>query len=251
MDPRSSVSFDSHYYQALTQKQALFHRRQRLLTGIGLAKLARRLLNGNAFMGNYGVIHQQKSIPIFQTATGKLVEELKSSMMKVLSVLNGNDDHVAHTGPEPRECLPCRKPFDSSPSNTQSQGLRNRIYNMGKNYMQVFPLIKTLTFNIICSLLFGLEHGTRREKLVEWFEEMVEARGPVISLTTFNRSIRASSRIQNMIMDIISEKKLAVEEQVVSPDQKDLITNLLSMHREDNSALRCTTWSPGSHGSYA
>ncbi|KAF9607921.1 hypothetical protein IFM89_003735 [Coptis chinensis] len=64
-------------------------------------------------------------------------------------------------------------------------------------------------------------------------------------------SIWASSRIQNMIMDIISEKKLAVEEQVVSPDQKDLISNLLSMHREDNSALRCTTWSPGSHGSYA
>ncbi|KAF9613558.1 hypothetical protein IFM89_008949 [Coptis chinensis] len=52
-------------------------------------------------MGNYGVIHQQKSIPIFQTATGKLVEELKSSMMKVLSVLNGNDDHVAHTDPGP------------------------------------------------------------------------------------------------------------------------------------------------------
>ncbi|KAF9606851.1 hypothetical protein IFM89_029450, partial [Coptis chinensis] len=48
--------------------------------------------------GNYDVIHQQKSIPIFQTATGKLVEELKSSMMKALSVLNGNDDNVAHTG---------------------------------------------------------------------------------------------------------------------------------------------------------
>ncbi|KAF9616820.1 hypothetical protein IFM89_032670 [Coptis chinensis] len=35
---------------------------------------------------------------MFQTAPGKLVEELKSSMMKALSVLNGNDDHVAHTG---------------------------------------------------------------------------------------------------------------------------------------------------------
>ncbi|KAF9605886.1 hypothetical protein IFM89_020296 [Coptis chinensis] len=50
MDPRSSLSFDSHYYQALTQKQGLFQSDAALLTSIGLARLARQLQNGNAFM---------------------------------------------------------------------------------------------------------------------------------------------------------------------------------------------------------
>ncbi|KAF9607409.1 hypothetical protein IFM89_035547 [Coptis chinensis] len=50
MDPRSSLSFDSHYYQALTQKQGLFQSDAALLTNIGSARLARQLQNGNAFM---------------------------------------------------------------------------------------------------------------------------------------------------------------------------------------------------------
>ncbi|CAL5411998.1 unnamed protein product [Camellia sinensis] len=37
----------------------------------------------------------------------------------------------------------------------------------GKNEVNVMPLMKTLTFNIICSLIFGIERGARRHALRE------------------------------------------------------------------------------------
>ncbi|KAF9596569.1 hypothetical protein IFM89_012300 [Coptis chinensis] len=97
----------------------------------------------------------------------------------------------------------------------------------------------TLTFNIISSLLFGLEPGARRAKFVLWFEQMIMGMwaAPLnLPFTRFNNSIRARSKIQNMVMDIIHEKRLALEKQQVSPNQ-DLITSLLSIHGEGNVEL--------------
>ncbi|GMP72951.1 hypothetical protein CsSME_00030819 [Camellia sinensis var. sinensis] len=42
----------------------------------------------------------------------------------------------------------------------------------GKN--EVMPLMKTLTFNIICSLIFGIERGARRDALRSLFQNMIE-----------------------------------------------------------------------------
>ncbi|GMP73012.1 hypothetical protein CsSME_00030876 [Camellia sinensis var. sinensis] len=42
----------------------------------------------------------------------------------------------------------------------------------GKN--EVMPLMKTLTFNIICSLIFGIERGARRDTLRGLFQNMIE-----------------------------------------------------------------------------
>ncbi|CDP05763.1 unnamed protein product [Coffea canephora] len=38
----------------------------------------------------------------------------------------------------------------------------------------VLPLMQKLTFNIICSLLFGIERGERRDQYVHHFQEMIE-----------------------------------------------------------------------------
>ncbi|EXB50285.1 Cytochrome P450 [Morus notabilis] len=45
---------------------------------------------------------------------------------------------------------------------------------LGKQQVTVLPLMKVLTFNIICSLLFGLERGARRDKLIDCFQQMIE-----------------------------------------------------------------------------
>ncbi|KAF9587808.1 hypothetical protein IFM89_005683 [Coptis chinensis] len=113
------------------------------------------------------------------------------------------------------------------------------MYWQGKQKVTVLPLMKTLTFNIICSLLFGLEPGARRAKFVLWFEQMIGGMWTVpvnLPFTCFNSSIRASSKIQNTVMGIIHEKRLALEKQQVSPNQ-DLITSLLSIRGEDNASL--------------
>ncbi|GMP72962.1 hypothetical protein CsSME_00030829 [Camellia sinensis var. sinensis] len=46
----------------------------------------------------------------------------------------------------------------------------------GKNEVKVMPLMKTLTFNIICSLIFGIERGARRDALRGLFQNMIEVR---------------------------------------------------------------------------
>ncbi|PIA38097.1 hypothetical protein AQUCO_02800027v1, partial [Aquilegia coerulea] len=105
-----------------------------------------------------------------------------------------------------------------------------KMYWEGKQNVTVLPLMKTLTFNIMCSLIFGLERGTRRENFICWFQHMLEGLWSVpvdLPFTRFNRSIQASSKIQSMLMDIIHEKRSSAK-QHNSPPQ-DLITSLLSM----------------------
>ncbi|KAE8125582.1 hypothetical protein FH972_020365 [Carpinus fangiana] len=105
----------------------------------------------------------------------------------------------------------------------------------GKQQVQVLPLMKTLTFNIICSLLFGVERGARREKFKACFKEMIVGTwsAPLnLPFTRYNRSLRASATAQNMIKDLIREKRVELEQKGAS--HQDLITCLLSIRKEDN-----------------
>nr|GEZ53980.1 cytochrome P450 716B1-like [Tanacetum cinerariifolium] len=47
-----------------------------------------------------------------------------------------------------------------------------RLYE--PNATEVQPLIKTLTLNVICSLLFGIERGPKREKFLLLFQDMIK-----------------------------------------------------------------------------
>ncbi|KAL5730814.1 hypothetical protein ACHQM5_003605 [Ranunculus cassubicifolius] len=114
-----------------------------------------------------------------------------------------------------------------------------QVHWQGKQHITVLPVTKTLTFNIICSLLFGLEPGVRREKFIESFQYMIEGMWSIpvnLPLTRFNRSIRASSRIQTMLKEIIREKSIDLEQGHASSNQ-DLITTLISIRGEDNASL--------------
>ncbi|KAF5199450.1 Cytochrome p450 [Thalictrum thalictroides] len=109
----------------------------------------------------------------------------------------------------------------------------------GKQTVTVMPLMKTLTFNIMCSLVFNLENGARREKFVKWFEQLIEGVWSIpvnFPFTRFNRSIQATTRIQNLIMDIIHEKRSRKQEANYL-DHNDLISSLLSLRGDDNATL--------------
>ncbi|CAK7338471.1 unnamed protein product [Dovyalis caffra] len=107
----------------------------------------------------------------------------------------------------------------------------------GKQEVKALPLMKTLTFNIICTLLFGIERGARREKLVDWFQEMIEGMWstPInFPFTRYNRSLQASAGIRKMVNDFIDEKRLKLAQKDATNPQQDLITCMLSARDENN-----------------
>ncbi|KAF8023761.1 hypothetical protein BT93_F1068 [Corymbia citriodora subsp. variegata] len=90
----------------------------------------------------------------------------------------------------------------------------------GKEKVAALPLMKILTFNIICSLLFEMLEGM-------WSI-------PVnLPFTRYSRSLHASSMVQDMLKELVQEKKVKLEQHTTTPHQ-DLITCLLSKHDEEN-----------------
>lgn len=96
--------------------------------------------------------------------------------------------------------------------------------------------MKNLTFNIICSLLFGLESGKQRDELLTSFRALIQGVWSVpvnLPFTRYNCGLKASARIQNMLRDIVQKKKVELEQNGANTHQ-DLITCLLSMVDEDD-----------------
>ncbi|MED6184221.1 hypothetical protein PIB30_045394 [Stylosanthes scabra] len=101
----------------------------------------------------------------------------------------------------------------------------------GKQQVKVLPLMKTLTFNIITSLLFGLESGKQRDQFLGSFQRMIEGMWSIpinLPFTQYNRSLRASARIQKMLKQIVNRKRVELERNEASTHQ-DLITCLLGI----------------------
>ncbi|KAH6764998.1 hypothetical protein C2S51_016247 [Perilla frutescens var. frutescens] len=79
----------------------------------------------------------------------------------------------------------------------------------------VMPLMKKLTFSVICTVIFGIERGERRERLVKL-------------------GLNARSKARSIVMDLIREKREKLEKNEAS---NDLITTLLSIRDEAGSPL--------------
>lgn len=97
--------------------------------------------------------------------------------------------------------------------------------------------MKTLTFNIICTLLIGLERGPQRDELVNYFQEMIMGMWSVpinLPFTRYNLSLKASARVQKMLKAVIREKRGELEQKGAAASHQDLVTCLLSMQSEEN-----------------
>ncbi|GAV60668.1 LOW QUALITY PROTEIN: p450 domain-containing protein, partial [Cephalotus follicularis] len=108
----------------------------------------------------------------------------------------------------------------------------------GKQQVKALPLMRTLTFNTICSLLFGFERGPKRDECVDLLQKMSAGLWSVpvnLPFTGYNRSLRATARVRKILKNIILEKMVQLEKGA-SPYQ-DLITCLLSICNDDNKEL--------------
>ncbi|KAJ0651578.1 putative abieta-7,13-dien-18-ol hydroxylase [Helianthus annuus] len=107
--------------------------------------------------------------------------------------------------------------------------------------LQVQPLIKTLTFNIICSLLFGIERGPKREKFLPLFKDMMAGLLSIpitLPFTRYKRAITARKKLVPMLSHLIHEKRDGLMEKTQQGNpHKDLITSMLSIRNDDGSTM--------------
>ncbi|GFZ12513.1 hypothetical protein Acr_23g0008980 [Actinidia rufa] len=107
----------------------------------------------------------------------------------------------------------------------------------GHQKVTVLPLMKTLTFDIICSLLLGIECGARREILIKCFETLVKGLWSIpinFPFTVYNHGLQATNRIRNIVKDLMREKRVELEQKGASISHQDLITCLLSIGEKNN-----------------
>ncbi|XP_019706726.2 cytochrome P450 716B2 [Elaeis guineensis] len=106
---------------------------------------------------------------------------------------------------------------------------------IGRQTVTVLPLMKGLTFDIICSLIFGLERGPLREGLGKDCADMLAGMWAVplnLPFTHFGKSLRASHRARKVLTRITRERRAMVAQGQV-PSSEDLITHLLTLGGED------------------
>ncbi|CAN6205551.1 unnamed protein product [Urochloa humidicola] len=107
----------------------------------------------------------------------------------------------------------------------------------------VLPLMKMLAFDIIATLLFGLERGAVRERLAADFADMLEGMWSVpldLPFTAFRRSLRASARARRVLEATLREKKARLERGESSPAD-DLVSCLASLRADDGSGKQLLT----------
>ncbi|XP_052163703.1 cytochrome P450 716B1-like isoform X1 [Oryza glaberrima] len=110
---------------------------------------------------------------------------------------------------------------------------------VGHKTVKAAPLAKRLTFDIICSVIFGQGIGPIREALATDFETLVQAllSLPVnIPFTKFNKGLRASRRIRKVLRKIAREREAALQ-QGHSSSADDFFTYMLVLRSEGTHSL--------------
>ncbi|KAL9661289.1 hypothetical protein QQ045_026113 [Rhodiola kirilowii] len=176
---------------------------------------------------------------IFTSDSGTMVNQQTKSIQKILGDRNllelSGDDHKRVRGALMSFLKPdCLKQYVGK----MDEEIRKHIAThwRGKDTVKVLPLMKTLSFSIICSLLFGLERGTRRDTLIDLFQEMIIGMWSIpinLPFTRYRRSLNASSKVQAMIKELVKEKRSELKQKGPSCRSQDLITCLLSIQDEN------------------
>lgn len=110
----------------------------------------------------------------------------------------------------------------------------------GHANVAVLPSMKSLTFDIMCTVIFGLDAGdTARRDLAVEFVELVRGIWAVpvnLPFTTFRRCLGAARRGRRLIAGIIEEKRRRLQRGESSPGD-DLITHMLAEGTDDEEII--------------
>ncbi|KAF8656627.1 hypothetical protein HU200_060592 [Digitaria exilis] len=99
----------------------------------------------------------------------------------------------------------------------------------GRASVAVMPSMKTLTFDVMSTVLFGLERDTAQE-LSKEFHQLVQGMWTVpidLPFTRFSRCLAASRRGRRSVAAVIEERRAKLERGESSPAD-DMLTHMLS-----------------------
>ncbi|KAK1392042.1 Beta-amyrin 28-oxidase [Heracleum sosnowskyi] len=104
-----------------------------------------------------------------------------------------------------------------------------------RNEVLVFPLAKTYTFQIACRLFLSVEEPSQVATLLEPFSAIASG---VISIpinlpgTQFNKAIKSSKKVKEMLYKIIKQRKIDLAQGKASATQ-DILSHMLLTSDED------------------
>jgi cytochrome P450 len=103
----------------------------------------------------------------------------------------------------------------------------------GRATVSVMPSMKSLTFDIMCTVIFGLgreDHADVRRELLSGFQPLVKGIWSIpvnLPFTTFGKCLEASQRGRRAVAGVLKEKRAKLERGASSPSD-DLITHMLA-----------------------
>ena len=102
------------------------------------------------------------------------------------------------------------------------------------------PFMKKVTFNLTCTLMFGLHDEPTKEALLGDFTKIMKGLWalPVnIPGTTYHNALQARGRIVKSLLPILDCRRKQLSEGAIGRND-DLISGLLSLRDENNESLR-------------
>ncbi|KAJ0969315.1 hypothetical protein J5N97_022192 [Dioscorea zingiberensis] len=127
-------------------------------------------------------------------------------------------------------------PMDSLVKNTVKHTMKV------KDTIHIVPFMKKLTFNLTCSLLFGLHDEPTNEALFDDFSDLFKGLWSVplnLPGTAFRRALRARSRIARRVVLIIKGRREKISEGVLSA-KSDMLSGLLAVEEESTDSTSST-----------
>ncbi|KAF5774202.1 putative cytochrome P450 [Helianthus annuus] len=118
-------------------------------------------------------------------------------------------------------------------------------YWIGRDQVEVCPLVAKYTFSLAVKLLFGVRDPVELEKLAVSFVEVVSG---IISVpinipgTRFNRGVKAAARICEVINDIIARRRKDLADGTADPSQ-NLLSHMIvevDKHNQDKNNVSMT-----------
>ncbi|KAL4369426.1 hypothetical protein GQ457_05G033440 [Hibiscus cannabinus] len=106
----------------------------------------------------------------------------------------------------------------------------------GKDSIEIVPLMKKMTFNVTCSVLFGLPDGTEKDELLTDFALTVKGVWGIpldFPGTVFHRAMQARQRLCRKLSEMVMSRKKREDE--VADD--NIVSCLLALRDEDGRPL--------------
>ncbi|XVF41206.1 hypothetical protein PTKIN_Ptkin01aG0261700 [Pterospermum kingtungense] len=110
----------------------------------------------------------------------------------------------------------------------------------GKDSIKIAPLMKRITFNVTCSVFFGLPDGKEKDELLKDFSVVVKGVWAIpldFPGTVFHKAMVARRRVCKLLSNLISIRRRQEEEGTVDPNDDNIISNLLSLRDENGHPL--------------